>query len=74
MLPSSPQPSLICSINDFERDNLATYGLLAGIINAGLNLGSALAPAVAGTITQYLGYAWTTVAAAGLCIAMVSNF
>lgn len=62
-----------CSINGIKRDNLGTYGILSGIINSGFNFGSTLAPAVAGTITQYLGFAWTSIVATGLYTVMVSS-
>lgn len=66
------QSLMLYSANGFQHDTLGTYGLLAGIINAGLNFGTAIAPAVSGTVTQYLGYEFTTVIASGLYTAMVS--
>lgn len=60
-----------CNVSGLEQDSLSTHGLLAGIINAGLNFGTAVGPAVTGTITQYFGFAWVTLFSSGIYTAMV---
>ncbi|XP_067945336.1 MFS-type transporter SLC18B1-like [Watersipora subatra] len=46
-------------MNGYPENSLYTYGLLTGLMNSGLCLGSTIGPIVSGIITDYSGFEWT---------------
>ncbi|XP_067945329.1 MFS-type transporter SLC18B1-like [Watersipora subatra] len=58
ILPFSIALRLAC-INGYPEDNLHTYGLLTGLMNSGLCLGSTLGPIMSGVIIDNIGFPWT---------------
>ncbi|XP_067944439.1 MFS-type transporter SLC18B1-like [Watersipora subatra] len=58
-------------MNGYPENSLYTYGLLTGLMNSGLCLGSTIGPVLAGIITDYSGFEWTQTVNASLYTLMV---
>ncbi|XP_067940195.1 MFS-type transporter SLC18B1-like [Watersipora subatra] len=62
----------LARLNGHTEDSLQTYGMLTGLMNCGLCLGSTIGPILSGVITSYLGFAWTQFIAAILTAFMAT--
>ncbi|XP_067944141.1 MFS-type transporter SLC18B1-like isoform X2 [Watersipora subatra] len=49
----------LASINGYPENSLHTYGMLTGLMNSGLCLGSTLCPILSGVIIDNIGFEWT---------------
>ncbi|XP_067944294.1 MFS-type transporter SLC18B1-like isoform X2 [Watersipora subatra] len=49
----------VARMNGYPEHSLYTYGLLTGLMNSGLCLGSTIGPIITGIITDYSRYEWT---------------
>lgn len=55
--------------------SLVTYGMVAGMIGAGVSLGSCLGPILAGLLTQKFGFGWsTTILAFSLAVMVIYTY
>jgi len=63
---------LLNRLNGHERDNVQTYGMVAGLLNSGCGLGSMVGPVVSGVITDHSGFTWTMTSFSGVGVIMVS--
>ena len=52
--------------------SLKTFGIVTGMINAGLGLGSMLGPVLGGVLVESIGYVWLATAVSASIIIMVS--
>ena len=57
--------------NGYEKDSVHTYGMITGMINSGLALGSMIGPILGGAITQVTDFPNTLTVMAFLNFAMV---
>ncbi|XP_067942589.1 MFS-type transporter SLC18B1-like isoform X2 [Watersipora subatra] len=47
-------------VNGYKRDSLHTYGMVAGLVNGAMSLGSTIGPVISGVIIESTGFGWTT--------------
>ncbi|XP_067943440.1 MFS-type transporter SLC18B1-like [Watersipora subatra] len=50
----------LVEVNGYKRDSLHTYGMVAGLVNGAMSLGSTIGPVISGAIIESSGFGWTT--------------
>ncbi|XP_067941339.1 MFS-type transporter SLC18B1-like isoform X1 [Watersipora subatra] len=50
----------LAEINGYKRDSLHTYGMITGLLNGAMSLGSTVGPVISGAIIDAQGFGWTT--------------
>ncbi|XP_067943726.1 MFS-type transporter SLC18B1-like isoform X2 [Watersipora subatra] len=50
----------LAEVNGYKKDNLHTYGMVTGLVNGALSLGSTIGPVMSGVIIEESGFGWTT--------------
>ncbi|XP_067943729.1 MFS-type transporter SLC18B1-like isoform X2 [Watersipora subatra] len=50
----------LAEMNGYKRDSLHTYGIVTGLVNSALSLGSTVGPVISGVIIEGAGFGWTT--------------
>ncbi|XP_067942588.1 MFS-type transporter SLC18B1-like isoform X1 [Watersipora subatra] len=50
----------LAEVNGYKRDSLHTYGMVAGLVNGAMSLGSTIGPVISGVIIESTGFGWTT--------------
>lgn len=45
-------------VNGHKKDSLHTYGMISGLTNCGVSLGSTVGPPLTGLITDKFGFQW----------------
>ncbi|XP_067945331.1 MFS-type transporter SLC18B1-like [Watersipora subatra] len=61
-------------INGYPENSLHTYGLLTGLMNSGLCLGSTVGPILSGVIVDNFGFEWTQTVVASIITLMAILF
>ncbi|XP_067944344.1 MFS-type transporter SLC18B1-like [Watersipora subatra] len=64
----------LARINGYPEDSLHTYGLLTGLMNSGLCLGSTLGPILSGVVVDNFGFEWTQTVISSIIALMVILF
>ncbi|XP_067943732.1 MFS-type transporter SLC18B1-like [Watersipora subatra] len=50
----------LAEVNGYKKDSLHTYGMVTGLVNGALSLGSTIGPVISGVIIEGTGFGWTT--------------
>ncbi|XP_067943441.1 MFS-type transporter SLC18B1-like [Watersipora subatra] len=50
----------LAEVNGYKRNSLHTYGMVTGLVNSAMSLGSTVGPVVSGIIIEDKGFGWTT--------------
>ncbi|XP_067943731.1 MFS-type transporter SLC18B1-like [Watersipora subatra] len=50
----------LAEMNGYKKDNLHTYGMVTGLVNGAMSLGSTVGPVISGVIIESTGFGWTT--------------
>ena len=59
-------------VNNHPGDSLHTYGMVAGLVHCGNNLGATTGPVLSGVMTDALDFVWSLTIISCGCLLMVS--
>ena len=58
-------------LNGHPRDSVHTYGMITGLINSGISLGSTIGPVLSGAIIHVTDFSWSMTVIGFLALLMV---
>ena len=62
---------ILSRVKGYECTSLRTFGIITGMINAGLGLGSMIGPMLGGVLMESIGYGWLVTVISSAFIIMV---